>query len=284
MKQEGILSQFVVKKQKCSYHLFSLDLCCRCWVMTHLCLIRRWRENQTNPPLTRQRQLSTGCRSLSSIYTLCFRLFLIKTTVVAGAPRFSRCRSIRDHISVSLPAPQHQTRHLSTGLGSARATAGASTPRPAPEIDGQLKSERRRLERVMCENPSNMQNEFSLHLPGARERERRRGGDVWSVCWKQREQDRCIAETNAHTKKLLIFYVVLVSWRPCTGFHKWPLIRLRRTEEKHKHIMCLAPFCFPEKEVRRFVASEKQAGKKSEPKLFCLLTRNVVLRNNLDSN
>lgn len=131
------------------------------------------------------------------------------------------------------------------------------------EIDGQLESERRRLERVICKNSSNMQNEFSLHLPWARERgeRERRGGKktlFWafsdlSLCWTRkltertrRLHSRLLQKQMLTPKKLLIFYVVLVSCKPCRGFYKWPLIRLRHFGEKRQtyHVWGLAFFLF----------------------------------------
>lgn len=78
-----------------------------------------------------------------------------------------------------------------------------------------------------------------------REREREKNPlsseHVWSVCWKQREQDRCIADCCrnkcSHQKSIDFFMLFLLAGR---GFYKWPLIRLRHTEEKDKRMVCFS--------------------------------------------
>lgn len=148
-------------------------------------------ENSLLQFKTAVKWLQLGLSSVKpSAYSLCFspesefRLALIKVTVVVGVQRFwmhdrEKPWYARSHLLLCaclwlFQRCEHQTQHFSTGFGSVIATARASTSTTTPEIDGQLKSERRRLERVICESSSNMQNEFSLHLPWAKERERER--------------------------------------------------------------------------------------------------------------
>lgn len=76
---------------------------------------------------------------------------------------------------VALPALQTSNSTSLDGVWLCDSHRESPNTTTTPEIDGQLKSERRRLERVICENSSNMQNEFSLHLPRARKGEREGG-------------------------------------------------------------------------------------------------------------
>lgn len=168
-------------------------------------------------------------------------IILIKVTVVVQRV-WMRDASISDRLSsvrlfVTPPARQHQAQRLSTGLDAAMATTHTRRMEKTPKIDGQLETERRRLERVICENSSDMQSEFGLHSPRASKSGKNSSSlsAFWSLSVGQEsspgEQERCAADRRGDKwllQKSIDFYVVLVSWKLSRGAHKWPLIQPRR--------------------------------------------------------
>lgn len=123
------------------------------------------------------------------------------------------------------PALQHQTRQSLAGVwlcDSHRESLDATT---TPEIDGQLKSARRRLEacdlrellkhakmslvyirheRETRESEREGENSSSLSISDLSQSDQRREKEETAA-------QQIAAETNAYTKKVLIFYVALVS-------------------------------------------------------------------------
>lgn len=103
----------------------------------------------------------------------------------------------------------------------------------------------------MCESSSNMQNEFSLHLPRARERERERGREKTlsflsmsdpSVGSRENKTaaQQIAAETNAHTKKVLIFLCCSCQLETAQRLLQMTTYSTETHREKDKRMVCFS--------------------------------------------